>query len=64
MSMRLTKFQLASLLFTHGTANLPLPDGRVGIVQSVTRESGCGRSFLVEVLVGRGREDVLVTTVD
>lgn len=62
--MTMSKFQLAALLFTKGEATITLPDGRQGIVQSVLRESGSGRSFMVAVLVGRTVESVYVKTID
>lgn len=64
--MTLSRWQIATLLFAAGTeaATLALPGGDRGIVQSVLRESGCGTSFIVRVLlVSSGNPlDVLVRT--
>lgn len=62
--MHLTKFQLFALLTTKGDAFVKLPDGRIGILQSVERESSSGASFNVRVRVGRQVETIYVRTVD
>lgn len=51
--MTLTKFQLSSLQFSPTTPWMKLADGRYGILQSVLREDGSGRSFVVTVSVPR-----------
>ena len=51
---RMTKWELFSLLGTNGTPTLYLDNGKPGIVQSVQRESGSGRSFIVTLGIEYG----------
>jgi hypothetical protein len=60
----MTKHQLFSALATAGTAWITLPDGTKGILQGIRRESGCGRSFLVNLLVGKLGVTKCVRTID
>jgi hypothetical protein len=63
--MTMTKFQLMLLLTTPGTAYVDLPGDRRGILQSVLRESGSGRSFVLTVQICPGvTEQVHVRTID
>ncbi len=56
----ISRAALTSYLFAAGAgAEILMTDGRRGILQSVTRESGCGTSFLLSVLVGQERVTVL-----
>jgi hypothetical protein len=48
MSMPLSK--LLSLLTQRGCAELVLPDGRVGYLNSIEREDGSGKSFNLTVM--------------
>lgn len=52
MKMTMTKFQIFGLLTKDGTAKIRLPDGREGVLVSILRESGSGRSFMFTVNVG------------
>jgi hypothetical protein len=66
----MTKFQLFSALVANGTAWITI-NGVTGILQSVTRESGSGSSFIVgmivytnERLLESKRVEICVRTID
>lgn len=65
--MSMTKHQLSTLLFaqmsTVGSPTLTI-GGHTGILQSIRREDGSGRSFLLELRTNKGLETVYVRTVD
>lgn len=60
--IRMSQLELASILFAHGVATIALPNGKVGILQSVLRESGSGNSFILQVNTDNGPEKVLCAT--
>lgn len=66
--MQLTKWQLLSLLTTCRGAATVLIDSHgarhSGILQSVQREDGSGRSFNVTLSTARGNVTIHVRTVD
>lgn len=62
--MTMTRWQLMSLLTTHGTATMTLPDGRTGCLNGIEREDGSGRSFNVTVNVNGRTVRVYVRTTD
>lgn len=52
----ITREMLLALLTLHGTPVVAvLGGGPVGIFQGVTRESGCGKSFLLNILNSANR---------
>ena len=60
----MSKWELFSLMGLQGTANIKLPDGRVGILLGFDRESGSGRSFNLRILVDGRTVNVFLKTSD
>lgn len=62
----MTKFQLMLALFARGSDNATITiNGSTGILQSITRESGSGNSFVVVLSTAIGKTvSEYVKTVD
>jgi hypothetical protein len=64
MQMTMTKWQLLSLLTTREVPYLTLPDNRQGVLDSVQREDGSGKSFNLTVKLRGEVVTVHVRTTD
>lgn len=51
--MKMTKHQLFALMTSDGSPTIRLPNGRIGVVSSIEREDGSGRSFNLTVKVSK-----------
>lgn len=52
LSKTMTKFQLFALLTSAGKADVIMPDGRRGVLSSIQRKDGWGRSFNLTIDLG------------
>lgn len=60
----ISKADIVAALFSKGISASMTINGESGIVQSVTRESGCGHKFIIRMWVKGEYKNFYVVTVD